>query len=141
MMKKYCIYNKQLKRIIKPVREVILCELNWCIDEIRKELGGNSNLVVVYNPLWLKQELKKISYSTKVEAVNYTIETLGTYISKIDKGISYEYAKHIKDQLLKACDKLKAAFKVPDYNILYEIDGYSVVYDRTFLKKSRELVV
>ena len=134
MNEKYLIYNKKKKYFVTPFVKLTLSRLEWCIESIFKEFGGNVDLVIVINPTLLENERK--SFKPKEEIIKNSIATILQVINGIDKGINYEYAKFLRERLSEAYINLKTTLDDPTYNILYEVDGYKVVYDRMLeLKK------
>lgn len=134
MNEKYLIYNKKKKYFVTPFVKLTLSRLEWCIESILKEFGGNADLVIVINPTLLENNRKK--FEPKKEIIKNSMATILEVINGIDKGINYEYAKFLRERLSEAYQNLKTTLDVPTNNILYEVDGYKVVYDRMLeLKK------
>ncbi len=128
MNEKYLIYNKKKKYFVTPFIKLTLSKLEWCIESILKEFGGNVDLVIVINPTLLEDNRE--SFKLKEDVIKNSIVTILEVINGIDKDINYEYAKFLRERLGEACKNLKTTLDNSDYNILYEIDGYKVVYDR-----------
>lgn len=135
MNEKYLIYNKKKKYFVTPFIKLTLSKLEWCIESILKEFGGNVDLVIVINPTLLENDRK--NFKPKEEVIKNSIATILEVINGIDKDINYEYAKFLRERLSEACINLKITLNDSTYNILYEIDGYKVVYDRMLEPKKK----
>ena len=119
----YQIYNKAEKSILTYsfVKDKYKEQL---IEAIRHDLGGNPNLVIVISKKSMDEWKEKHSEKAKEEAIKEAIHWLK---AKGCCGIhDVEYHRG------NAANKLEEVFSDIPENVLYEIDGFSVVYDRTF---------
>lgn len=65
------MHNKRKKYFVTPFVKLTLLRLEWCIESIFKEFGGNVDLVIVINPTLLENDRK--NFKSKEEIIKKLI--------------------------------------------------------------------